>query len=587
MPFRRRRPPATTPEENPSQLDPAQVAAGYHQRTKHHPYRFAASLGYLDWDSQPDPFRRHAGAPLLELPVPIPNPLPPVSQALPPAYDALFDPGALPPAPLSRESLAQFLYHSLALSAWKSAGGNTWALRVNPSSGNLHPTEGWLLLPALSGLTDAPAVLHYAPREHALEQRALLDPTTWTALTDGLPASAFLVALSSIPWRESWKYGERAYRYCQHDVGHAVGALRVAAALLGWRMELLPASDALVAGLLGLDRDDGFLPEEPEHADLLAVVFPADAAGDAATAGGWSVDEGAVLSSLRQASWSGRPQRLSPEHQPWEVVEVAAAACRRNEPPRDWWKHAPTLRLDPVAAALPAAPTGALTPPIASTVIRGRRSAVAMDGTTALPRDAFLRLVARTVPALCPVPWDAWPHAPAVHLGLFVHRVTGLPPGLYALVRDETALPALRASMHDTFRWERPEGVPEELPLYLLVAADARRPSASMSCNQDIAGDGAFSLGMLADFDETLRTRGGPGYRELFWETGLIGQLLYLEAEALGVRATGIGCFFDDSVHAAFGLSDTHWQSLYHFTVGGPLDDDRITSLPAYPAPGD
>ena len=41
-----------------------------------------------------------------------------------------------------------------------------------------------------------------------------------------------------------------------------------------------------------------------------------------------------------------------------------------------------------------------------------------------------------------------------------------------------------------------------------------------MSCNQDIAGDGAFSLGMLSAFDKTLQNRGAPGYRELFWETG-------------------------------------------------------------------
>ena len=47
-----------------------------------------------------------------------------------------------------------------------------------------------------------------------------------------------------------WKYGIRAFRYCQHDVGHAIGALRFAAALLGWRLELLPEwSDAQIAAL--------------------------------------------------------------------------------------------------------------------------------------------------------------------------------------------------------------------------------------------------------------------------------------------------------------------------------------------------
>jgi len=73
-------------------------------------------------------------------------------------------------------------------------------------------------------------------------------------------------------------------------------------------------------------------------------------------------------------------------------------------------------------------------------------------------------------------------------------------------------------------------------------------------------------------------------YRRLFWEAGMIGQVLYLEAEALGLRATGIGCFFDDPMHRMLGLSDAAYQSLYHFTMGGPLEDSRLTTLPPYDA---
>jgi hypothetical protein len=60
--------------------------------------------------------------------------------------------------------------------------------------------------------------------------------------------------------------------------------------------------------------------------------------------------------------------------------------------------------------------------------------------------------------------------------------------------------------------------------------------------------------------------------------------VLYLEAEAAGVRSTGMGCYFDDVVHQLLGidLSNDAWQSLYHFTVGGAVDDDRLTTLPAY-----
>ena len=58
--------------------------------------------------------------------------------------------------------------------------------------------------------------------------------------------------------------------------------------------------------------------------------------------------------------------------------------------------------------------------------------------------------------------------------------------------------------------------------------------------------------------------------------------MLYLEAEAAGVRATGIGCYFDDPVHRVFGLGGLAFQSLYHFTVGGPVEDARLTTLAPY-----
>ncbi len=59
--------------------------------------------------------------------------------------------------------------------------------------------------------------------------------------------------------------------------------------------------------------------------------------------------------------------------------------------------------------------------------------------------------------------------------------------------------------------------------------------------------------------------------------------MLYLEAEAYGIQATGIGCFFDDPVHELLGLHDRRYQSLYHFTLGRGVEDRRLTTLPPYP----
>ena len=78
--------------------------------------------------------------------------------------------------------------------------------------------------------------------------------------------------------------------------------------------------------------------------------------------------------------------------------------------------------------------------------------------------------------------------AAAVHLVLFVHRVDGLTPGVYAYLRDPAAERELRAAMRPEFLWER---VHDAMPdLFLLLPTDVTWVANRLSCDQDIAGDG-------------------------------------------------------------------------------------------------
>jgi hypothetical protein len=206
---------------------------------------------------------------------------------------------------------------------------------------------------------------------------------------------------------------------------------------------------------------------------------------------------------------------------------------------------------------------------------------VSLDGRSSMELDRLAFMLRRLLPGGGP-PFDALWWEPRLHLVLFVHRVMGLEPGIYALARTAEAVAVLQGAFHRDFAWERPAAVSGDLPLYLLAHLDARPMARHLSCAQDIAADGFFSLGMLAEFDASLAAGGPSAYRRLFWEAGAIGQALYLEAEAEGARGTGIGCFFDDGVHDALGVSDHRLQSLYHFTVGMPVDDSRLTTHPGY-----
>ena len=532
----------------------------YHERSTHHPRRFAAGPGRLDWATQPEPFRSYAGAPRIELPV--------AGHDATVSWGDLHRPGAVAARPVDRATLGAFFELALGLTAWKEHGGVRWALRANPSSGNLHPTEGYVLVGENHGI---PAGLfHYLSRDHVLEQRWA--PTHTAALARLVPAGAFVLGLASIHWREAWKYGERAFRYCQHDVGHALGAVRYAAAVLGWSARLLDApGDEDVEALLGLDRegDIAAAPEDREYPDGLVALAPSggiDAAVERIELGLFD-----LRGALRGGTWSGTPNSLSPEHVSWPAIDAVATATVKPRTRTHGAGGSP-----PAALPVEGTPGGAAS---AVRLIRQRRSAVAMDGVTSLPATAFFALVDRLVPRPGIPPWDVLPWGPRVHPVLCVHRVEGLAPGLYLLERSPEAHGALREALRPSFAWERPEGGPEGL--LLLEEGDTRSFARFASCQQEIASDSAIALAMLADLGPALDA--GPWwYRRLHWEAGLLGQALYLEAEALGARATGIGCFFDDVVHDTLGLRDGRFRNLYHFTVGGAVEDERLLTRPGY-----
>jgi SagB-type dehydrogenase family enzyme len=501
----------------------------YHDGTKHHFNRFARSLGYLDWAAQPRPFRRFAGS-------------------------AAFPLHPRPDAAGRARDLGDLLRHALGLSAWKAFRESRWSLRVNPSSGNLHPTEAYVICGPEHGLAAVPAVYHYAPEQHEMELRCEFGPDAWQSASHG--ADVALVVLASIQWREAWKYGERAFRYCQHDLGHAIAAVAIAAGINGYTTALVPAwSQKRIAALAGLDRDEDFVDAEREEPGCL-LVLTRGAIPQAMR----SADE-RLSDAIAAGRWHGRASQLSEDHVQWTFIDEIALATRDQGRLIAEWST-------PSVTALPA-----IRP-----LLLQRRSAVAFDGVSSTSRDTFFELLAAAMPD-AGGPFDALWWTPRVHLALFVHRVADVEPGLYMLVRDDADLEPLRTAAGRDFLWERVEG---GRPLFLLARGDCRRLAARLSCDQEIAADGFFSLGMIARFDASLDAFGPSFYRHLFWETGVVGQALYLAAEAAGARATGIGCFYDDPVHDVLGLRDHSFQSLYHFTIGVPVEDSRLTTDPGY-----
>ena len=574
----------------------------YHHATKHTIQKLYSYGHRLDWASQPDPFLRFAGAPIVDLP-----------HEFFVSSDDLFQ-AAVSHVENARRGfinqdsdaeksetddllkfISNLLFYGVAISAWKQVVGtnNRWALRVNASSGNLHPTDTHVLISRDSGVLGAGAY-HYKVSEHKLEQRVRGDAVTPLIRRLGIQSEAppVVLCLSSIFFREAWKYRERAFRYCQHDMGHALASLSLSASALGGSMRIVGIfPDEEVADYLGLNQAD----EKPLALVLLSpgstyLFDPHDSvlSLDSFDAGAVHLGEpgGTKTATLSAPGpFIGKPNQLSSQiidypqiSRVYQATKYDLDSCRdvrRNQ--KDFFtgvsaKSAP--KPGPIQAAgdvidlqfdFENASRSCQHKSVHQT-IRKRRSAVDMDGRTGMSLE-HLTYILRTstmgfpadfqgVDVLTDGHWSRSAREHLVHLYLYVHRVDGLTPGLYYFDRFENTL----------------------VPLLL---RDQREGAKETSCFQDIACDGAFSVSMIADFQEGYRLYGDRCYRFAHYEAGYIGQMLYLTACALGHDATGIGCFVDDDINKYLALDDGK-EVIYNFTFGKAVHDSRLTTLPSY-----
>jgi SagB-type dehydrogenase family enzyme len=509
----------------------------------------------MDWANEPVPFRRYEGVTPVRLPL--------LERDPECDYRFLYERPEKPGVPFYLKHIASFLELSMGLSAWKEFQGSSWALRINPSSGNLHPTEAYLILPPLPEIGGRGGVFHYNPYIHGLEPRIRFDGSLWDRVRQHFGIDAFLVGLSSIPWRESWKYGERAFRYCSHDVGHAVACLSFSAHLHGWETRWLnPLSDGQIEALLGFDRT-AWPAFENEYTELMIIVHKNNDPPR-------NLDiPASFISSVSALACHGNPNLLSRNHVDWGIINNVAEAAKKSA-------------TEPVSCSFSARPYhSARTPMSAAGIIRQRRSAQAFDGKTGIGRDDFFAILDRTIPRDKCGPFDSCLGETSVHLLIFAHCVRGLDQGLYFLCRNESDFQEIKRHCLADLLWQSVDSASHALPLYLLEKGDFRETAITASCFQEIAGDSTFAVAMISKFRKNIEQEPYL-YRSLHWETGMIGQVLYLEAEAHGLRGTGIGCFLDDVTHDVLGIRDDSYQCLYHFTVGGPVEDKRLTTLPPY-----
>ena len=488
----------------------------YHEKTKHSLESLRRESYLLDWDSMPNPFRHYEGVPVLDLPAD-----PPVPET--PAVAVLNGVAGSTTVKDGAGFLSQLLFYSASISASKRvpSTGYRYALRVNPSSGNLHPTEFHFLSRALEEWPDG--LYHYRPSSHMAEQRAL----GHLELPPASNVASLLLILTSIVWREAWKYGDRAYRYCLHDIGHAWQAIAMAARAMG--------CESFARGCFPDDEVSQVCRLKDDEWPMLLIEL---------RGGSIPVRE---RHSGKNVWFGGLANQISERRRVFPEIERIHRATKLSRPvPSDTAGREPSVC---VSGSIQ------LPPPAFSSrtfgkVVRMRRSAVNFVGGT---REISLAQLS-TLLAVTTRPLSAdFAAARFIRLYIYVHRVDGLEPGVYRFCSEDGTLEQVRSG-------------------------EQRVAAAGLSLGQELAGNACVAFSMIGDLQRAAEIHRDRGYRYVHFEAGAIGHGLYLAAEALGLAATGIGAFYDDEVHRYLNLTHGQGQVVYHFAIGYPVFDSRLNA---------
>jgi SagB-type dehydrogenase family enzyme len=491
----------------------------YHEETKHSIETLKRTSHVLDWANMPDPFRNYEGVPVLDLPADPPSP----ERA---ALDVLQGSSGTTVVEDGAAVLSQLLFYSAAISATKRvpATGYKYALRVNPSSGNLHPTEFHFLT---RGLKDWPdGWYHYDPSRHMAEQRGLGNFDMKLA-SDPAP---IVFVLTSIVWREAWKYGERAYRYCLHDIGHAWQALALSARAIG--------CDSFAIGQFFDDEVIQLCRPNMDEQPMLIVSLSGKSI---------PVREADADSTVWFGGQANQLSKKTIAHPLIDSIHLASKQSRSRRGNISTAKSAPRGSGE-IKLPFPASSTRGF-----GNVARVRRSA--LDFVGGLQSMSLTQLSAILACPARPLSADFATRS-FIQLYLYAHRVLGLNPGIYRF-------------------W------PKRSELEQVKGGDQRVAAAGLSLGQNLAGNACVAFSMIGDLDLATQIHGDRGYRYVHFEAGAVGHRLYLAAEALGLGATGIGAFYDNEVHRYLELAPTEGQVVYHFAIGYPIPDPRVSASTA------
>ena len=503
------------------------IAEIYHQETKYAEHEMGKHERHLNFSQQPSPFKSYHSETKIDLVPYLPfqnhpftgEPMHPVNKL---DHET----------PIDRAKLSRLLYFTNGVTGiLRYPDGQSLYLRAAPTAGGLYPIEIYLAIRNCSYLKSG--IYNFQIKDHSLV--LAWEGNFWNAFEKycignaAVAQSDFLIFLTAVYERSTWRYSERAYRRILLDTGHVLGNLIAYAPEEGLTAHPIGSFfDASLNALLYLDPS--------KEGGLSVVAFPQSIG---------ALDDKKEQSDLTMASPCSSQMSLDSEmlqmalHRASSILEESQP--KKETPLKNHGLDTPlTLEgaLEKKSVVLPDTPLSF--PEGLRQTILIRRSTRGFSGAAFLEEELSSILEYGYRPCLSSPTSFFAPSLLSTHL--IIQRVVGLSSGIY--------------QYH-----------PEEKRASLLQPGDFRPQTTHFCLGQDLARNAAALVIHMAHFPTVLAQYNDRAYRYLHLDAGHIGERINLAAIQMGLGVSGIGGFYDDEVNALLGIS-LDWIVVYITTLG-------------------
>ncbi|WP_428738264.1 SagB family peptide dehydrogenase [Sulfurimonas sp.] len=140
----------------------------------------------------------------------------------------------------------------------KTYPDGVYHLRSVPSAGGLFPCEVYIQSRGIKGLLNG--IYHYDPKEASLVLLQEIDKDgVEHCFDEGKKQKGLMFLISSVYFRSSWKYKDRAIRYVLLDAGHQLGAIYAGLCVMGRESEFVFEFDKIALNeMFGFRKDEFF-----------------------------------------------------------------------------------------------------------------------------------------------------------------------------------------------------------------------------------------------------------------------------------------------------------------------------------------